>query len=91
MLQGSQATQPSKRRLSAAERKATFEAVRESAQESLGEIDVILDRHGGRRISKSPTALGSIVVESNAAGLMALAASDLVKTILEDQPVSLIE
>lgn len=79
------------RRQSPAERKAALEAVRKSASAALPRIDATLESFDGRRLSKSPNALGAILVEANAAGIMALAASKCVKAILEDQPVSLLE
>jgi hypothetical protein len=70
-----------------AQRAALLEHKREAARALLPEIDRILARHNGRRLSEDVDALGSITVETTAAGIKALAASGQVKTILEDQPV----
>jgi 4'-phosphopantetheinyl transferase EntD len=82
---------PPNRRLSRAERQAAFEAIRMSAESSLADIDDILERYGARRLSVRPDALGSITVEATHEGLCALAKSDRVRAILEDQPVSLLD
>jgi hypothetical protein len=55
----------------------------------LGEIDGILERFDGKR-SADVNALGSIPAETTARGIAALAASEHVKAILEDQPISLL-
>ena len=70
-------------------RQATIEAIRQSAEQALGEIDGILERFDGRRLAEV-NALGSIPVETTVRGIAALAASKHVKAILEDQPISLL-
>jgi sorbitol-specific phosphotransferase system component IIA len=70
------------------ERQLKVREIRASASQALAEIDEILARHDGRRLSEQPTALGTITVEATAAGLNALADSERVSAILEDQPVS---
>src|SRR5712692_1091702 len=82
---GTAATQ----RRSRTNRQATIEAVRQSAEQALGEIDSILERFDGRRLA-DVNALGSLPVETTARGIAALAASEHVKAILEDQPISLL-
>ncbi len=77
------------RRQSRVKRQATFNAIRESAEATLPEIDEILERFDGRRLVASVDALGSIPIETTTSGITALAASKHVKTILEDQPISL--
>ena len=77
----------SKRRLSRVERKAAIAAIRKSAEGALVEIDEILGRHGGERLS-DVNALGSILIETIAAGIITLAASENVSAILEDQTIS---
>jgi hypothetical protein len=91
VLDTKDASSVSGRRQSPAERRAALEAVRKSASAALPQIDETLEPFDGRRLSKHPNALGAILVEANAAGIMALAASKCVKAILEDQPVSLLE
>ena len=75
------------RRLSRVERKAAIAAIRKSAEGALVEIDEILGRHNGERLS-DVNALGSILIETTAAGIITLAASENVSAILEDQTIS---
>ena len=91
VLETQDASGPTGTRQSRAERKAALEAVRKSASATLLKIDETLEPFDGRRLSESPNALGSILVEANAAGIIALAESKYVKAILEDQPLSLLE
>jgi hypothetical protein len=63
--------------------------VRKAARTALAEVDVILERFGGTRLAKEPNSLGYVTVETTPAGIRALAASDSVKGVLEDQPVRL--
>jgi hypothetical protein len=60
-----------------------------SVRAALGEMDAVLARVGGQRLSKAPNALGYVVVEATPAGIRALAASAAVRGVLEDQPVRL--
>jgi len=71
-------------------RKAAIEAVRKSTTPALPDIDKVLKRHDGQRLATQPDALGTIPVETTPAGISALAASEHVKAILEDQPISLL-
>src|SRR5262245_41664194 len=61
-------------------RKQTVESVRLAATEVLPQIDKILDRYDGKRLSETPTALGTVLVETTAEGILALADSEYVKT-----------
>ncbi len=70
-------------------RQASINATRKSAAKALHDIDAILERFGGKRLAENPDALGSIHVETTPAGIRALAASDRIKAILEDQAISL--
>lgn len=70
------------------DRKTIVELVRKSATEAIPHIDGILGRHSGKLLTETPDALGSILVETTADGIVALADSEYVKTILEDQPIS---
>jgi hypothetical protein len=65
--------------------------VRRLARPALLSIDRILHRFRGRRLAQGADALGSISVEATPAGIEALAASEYVRAILEDQPISLTE
>ncbi len=76
------------RRPSQQERQEAVERVRGVASEALTDVDNILNRYDGRRLSEAPSALGTIPVETTVAGLTALAGSSHVKAILEDQPIS---
>jgi len=76
-------------RQSRADRKAAISEIRKSAEEGLTEIDEILGHYDGKRLS-GVNALGSTLIETTAAGIIALAASEHVRAILEDQPVSLL-
>ncbi|TVS20085.1 MAG: hypothetical protein EA424_05725 [Planctomycetaceae bacterium] len=79
-----------RRRLSREERRKLAEAHIEWFTARLPEIDRILNETGGRRLAERPDALGSLPVETNPDGILALSASDAVKAILEDQPVQLV-
>jgi broad specificity phosphatase PhoE len=68
-------------------RQEGIEAVKQLAQRALSGIDRILADHGGKRLSKGPNALGSLTVETTAAGVSALAHSKWVKSVVEDQPI----
>ena len=72
------------------ERQAAIGKMRSSAGAALGDIDEILRRFNGRRLSAQPSALGTVAVETTAAGIAALTESDHVKAILEDQPIALV-
>jgi hypothetical protein len=74
-------------RQSRAERRAAVEAMRKSAEQALGDIDDILRRFGGQRQAERPDALGSIPVETTAAGIRALATSERVRAVMEDQAI----
>lgn len=76
-------------RQSRADRKKAVQAARKSAERALTAIDGILEQHDGRRLARRPNALGSMPVETTAAGIKALASSRWVQAILEDQPIRL--
>src|ERR1051325_5481186 len=63
---GIKTTQPRSR----ADRQATIEAIRQSAEPALRDIDRILERFDGRRLAEV-NALGSIPVEATARGIAA--------------------
>lgn len=77
------------RRQSRAERAATVEAMRRSAEQALAKVDGILERYDGQRLAESPDALASVPVEVTAAGIKALASSKWVEAVLEDQGIHL--
>jgi hypothetical protein len=72
-------------RQSPGERKAALEAVRGRAGEAIPEIDRILAATGGRRLESAAGAFGNLLVEATAQGVLALAASEQVRCVLEDQ------
>ncbi|KAB8334321.1 hypothetical protein SD80_007840 [Scytonema tolypothrichoides VB-61278] len=74
-------------RHSRAERKAAVEGIRNSARQALDYIRKILQEFGGIQLAESPDALGTIPVEISAAGVEALAASDAVKAVVEEQEI----
>jgi len=70
------------------ERAETVTAIRETADAALPDLDGMLQRFAGRRLAAHADALGCVPVETTARGILALAALDHVRAILEDQPVS---
>ncbi len=89
LLRTGETSNRSGKRQSRAERNAAVKAARKSAEQALTDIDTILKRHDGRRLARRPNALGSMPVETTAAGIKALASSRWVQAVLEDQPISL--
>jgi hypothetical protein len=89
LLRTGQTSSRSGKRQSRSEREAAVKAARKSAERALPDIDSILKRHDGRRLARRPNALGSMPVETTAAGIKALASSRWVKAIVEDQPIHL--
>jgi hypothetical protein len=82
------AGRPSGTRPTREQRQATINDVRSSSAEALRDIDDVLRKFHGRRLSDQPTAMGTISVESTAAGISALADSEHVRAVMEDQPIS---
>ncbi|MHC4398516.1 MAG: hypothetical protein ACYTG0_02430 [Planctomycetota bacterium] len=76
------------RRQSPKERQAMIAAIQTAAASALEELDRVLEEHGGKRLAESPNALGCIPIEATGGGLLAVAESDLVEAVLEDQPIS---
>lgn len=74
-------------RLGRGRRREVARSVRKAGAELLVQIDSILACHNGRRLCDSPTALGTVRVETTPAGIRALAQSDQVKSVLEDQRI----
>jgi len=75
------------KRRSQLERQAVIKNVQKSAQQSLANIDGIIQRFAGRSLVDHPDLLGSIPIEITAAGVNALAQSQSVKAIIEDQSI----
>ncbi|MEB3192334.1 MAG: hypothetical protein VKL42_18485, partial [Snowella sp.] len=70
-----------------AERQNTIQSVRNSASQALANITNILQKFEGKTLTEQPDLLGSIPIEITAPGVTALAQSNAVKTIIEDQPI----
>jgi hypothetical protein len=82
-------SQPSQsKNRSSLNRQATIDLIRRTAGAALSDIDEILSRFDGKRLAEQVSALGSIPVETTAEGIRALAESEHVKAILEDQAIS---
>ena len=75
------------RRQDRGQRQLAVEEMRKTGMDTLGEIEGILKEFHGKLLSERPDALGSIHVEATADGIRALAESDWVKTIFEDQKI----
>lgn len=69
------------------EREESAKLLKKAAEAALPQIDRILERFDGHRIGERPDALGAIQVETTPDGVKALAASDCVKAILENQKI----
>jgi|SRR5882672_10997663 len=70
-------------------RQDAVSTIHQSSEQALGEIDRILTRFDGQRLA-DVNALGSVLIEAIPAGISALAESQHVRAILEDQPISLL-
>lgn len=89
LLRTAEIDSSSSRHQNRTERAATVEAMQHAAEQALANVDGILERHHGQRLAESPDALGSVPVETTAAGIKALASSRWVKAVLEDQSIQL--
>jgi len=69
------------------ERAKLVRDARKTASAAMPSIDRILKRHHGKRLSNDVGSLGNIVVEAPPEGIRALAASQYVRAVLEDQSV----
>jgi hypothetical protein len=87
MLRAGENGQAPPRRAARHERQQIVEKTRQAARAALPDIDRILKIYGGSRLSEDVDALGSLTVETTAEGVRALADSEHVKAILEDQPI----
>lgn len=75
------------KRQSLKERQAAIKAVRESAEQALGNIVGIIQNFDGRSLTEHPDLFGSILLEITVAGVNALAESEAVKAVMEDQSI----
>jgi hypothetical protein len=69
------------------ERQALIRETRTRSEETFAEVDAVLARTGGQRLTESGNALGFIVVETTADGVEALSELGWVGSVIEDQPV----
>lgn len=76
------------RRQTTAQRQEAIKRCIAYSEQALGLVDSILSCNGGLRNDSHPDVLGTIAVETTAAGIKELAVLDAVKAILEDQPIS---
>jgi hypothetical protein len=77
-------------RPSKAARRAIAEAIQTAASEALAEVDRLLERSSGRRLTPGPDLFGAVPVEAPASALLELAESEYVRALLEDQSLSLL-
>jgi len=87
LLQIPEAENKTIKRQTRGERQNTIQSVRNSANQALANITNILQNFEGKTLTEQPDLLGSIPIEITAPGVTALAQSDAVKTIIEDQPI----
>lgn len=64
-------------------------AMRAVVADAFRAIDPILDAVGGVRLTNHPNAVGHVVVETTAAGILALCRLGSVHAVMEDQPIEL--
>lgn len=69
------------------ERQAMVREARLRGEGACAELDAVLAKTGGERLSGGSNALGFIVVETTAAGISAIADLDWVGVVLEDQAI----
>lgn len=74
-------------RPSRAQRQTAINTVRQSSNEALKTVNEIIKHFNGRKLADQADLLGSIPIEITAAGINALAESNVVKSIIEDQDV----
>jgi hypothetical protein len=77
-------------RPSKAARRAIAESIQKATEPALAEVDRLLECSGGRRVRQGPDLFGSVPVEAPARTLLALAESEHVRALLEDQPLSML-
>ena len=78
------------RRALRAQRNMLTEAMQRSVEAAADDIAEVLEKFGGRRLEHRLDTLGSLAVETTPAGIQALSECPRVRTILEDQSLSLI-
>ena len=71
------------------ERKAAIKAMQDSVDRSWQTVDRLIEEYKGKKITSKPDAFGSIAIEITPPGIKALALSDAVKAIIENQKICL--
>jgi hypothetical protein len=79
------------RSLTERQRKRALTQIRKQAEGAVHNIDDVLARYGGKRLRKSASNLGTILVEAPPDAIIALGKLEQVEAILEDQPVKQID
>lgn len=69
------------------ERRAAMDEMRSSAEHMLDALDEILVQYDGHRQVEKPDVFGAIPIETTVEGIRALAKTEWVRAILEDQPI----
>ena len=87
LLQVKEPRNPTGKRQSSRDRQAAMQAIRESAEQSLEKIEGIIKDFEGKPLVAHPNVLGSIPIEITAAGVNAIAESDAVKAVIENQGI----
>ena len=77
------------KRQTRAERRQRIEEIQTAAEEAVPEIDKVLSRYDGKRLAAKANAMGCIPIQASQAAVMAVAGLDRVKSIIENQVISL--
>ena len=77
-------------RQSRLERKAAIKAMQDLVKQSWQIVDRLIEDFDGKKLAIKPDVLGAIPIEITPAGIRALAVSDAVKAIIEDQQIHLV-
>ncbi len=68
-------------------RKAARQAMQDSVKQSFQIVDRLIQDYNGQKLAPHPDAFGAIPLEITPPGIQALALSDAVKAIIEDQKI----
>ncbi len=69
------------------ERKAAIKAMQASVRQSWQIVDRLIQDFNGQKLAEKPNTLGAIPIEITPPGIQALALSNAVKAIIEDQQI----
>lgn len=78
---------PGAQRQTQEQRQAAIASMREAGQRAWGAIAPIIEQFEGHPLATQPSVLGAIPIEIKVAGIRALAESEWVNAILEDQRI----